>query len=122
MLMNLEIISDSQAEMKTPPLNDADIISALRKFQTDMSDGLTCNFVYTWRVAIDPANSHIVGNDRVLMMAYASLTKVPAFGCKATHKAVARRTNAIKPMLKLASEVGWARIIEVIAAHEKGSE
>ena len=123
MLMNLEIISESQVETKMTRLNDAGIIvSVVEKFQKDMSDGKTCNFDYMWRVAVDPANDHIVANDRVLMMAYASLTKVPAFGCRASNKAVVRRANAIRPMLKLASDVGWAKIIEAIAAHEKGSE
>ena len=56
------------------------------------------------------------------MISLASLTKVPSFGCKATHKAIARRANALKPLLRLANEIGWPRIIEVIAAHEKGSE
>ena len=119
MLMNLEIISESQVETKMTRLNDAGIIvSVVEKFQKDMSDGKTCNFDYMWRVAVDPANDHIVGNDRVLMMAYASLTKVPAFGCRASNKSVVCRANAIRPMLRLASEVGWVRIIEVIAQQE----
>ena len=120
MTMHMETILEVQAEAKAEPITNDSIVSTLGKFQTDMSDGLRCNFDYMWRVAVDPANDHIVVNDRVLMMSLASLTKVPSFGCKATHKAVARRANAIKPMLKLASDVGWAKILEVIAANEKG--
>ena len=114
-----EILLSAQPEATTAPATEADIVRVLKQFQSNMSAGQVCNFGFMWETIL---KSDLRGDALIVKAAISSLTRIKSFGCRSTHKAVARRANALKPLLRLANEIGRPRIIEVIAAYEKGSE
>ena len=106
-----------------PAVTDSEILDALAQFDEDMrADGQYFNASNMWSITTDPAHADLKGDALLVGMALGSLMRKPWLGVNASHAQIATRATHLKRILSLAYQVGWARIIEVIAANEKGSE
>ena len=120
--MNITALQTAQEPETRKAPSDADTVRIMEQFEVDMDDGRHVNFAYLWSVATAPENQHLKGLELVTLMSLASLTKIPSFGCRASHTQVTRRANAIRPVLALAHEIGWKQIMRVLGLIESVGE
>ena len=105
---------DTQHE-PTTEMSDTDIALELAAFnQAIAAEGKIMNTPFMWHTIFDPKHKNIAGDELIVLAAIASLTRNPAFGCRATHKAVATRAASLGLLFSLAAEVGWNRIAQIL--------
>ena len=103
----------------TEPITDGNILEIIATVDEEVrADGLPCNVDELWKALLHPAHADLRADELIVRAAIASLSKNTLQGCRTSHAKIARRATSIKKMLALAHQVGWARIIEVIAAQE----
>lgn len=102
--------------MSTDTMTDEAITTAANAFdRTVRSDGHYFNAPYLWKTALElQQNPEITGDAYLVALALASLTKVPRYGCRCTHKQIADRATALKKFMAVANRVGWKRVFEVL--------
>lgn len=93
-------------------MSDEAVKAAVDDFNRDITaGGQHFNERYLWDMARDlQQHPEITGKAFVLALAIASLTRVPRYGCRATHKMIADRAAAIGKFFAVAQRVGWPRI------------
>ena len=107
--------TQNQTEPATVSATDADILATLAILDEAVrADGLVCNQAFMWETALDPAHADLKGDQLVVMMAIASLTKKPWEGTRCTHKQIGVRAGHIKKILALAHRTGWPRLMTVL--------
>jgi hypothetical protein len=102
--------------MSDDGMSDAAIQAAVDDFKcTIRAGGQHFNETHLWGTARDlQQQPEITGDAFIVALAIASLTKVPRYGCRATHKMIADRATAIKKFFAVAQRVGWPRIMTVL--------
>jgi hypothetical protein len=117
-MIGTNAMNATQSESITE-MTDADIIQRLEEVeQLAHADGLPVNMPFMWHTILDPQHRAISGDELIVLAAIASLTRQPAIGCRATHRAVATRATAIKAFFRLADQVSFSRIMTVLNATE----
>jgi hypothetical protein len=104
-----------QPEIMADTVDDAAILRTLEEFDAAIrADKLVFNARFLWSVALDPKHQEVAGDAQIVFLSIASLTRHPAYGCRATHRQIARRAGSIKRLFELAQEVTWKRIAQVL--------
>lgn len=113
-MLTTEPAQTAQQPTSADSMSDAELRAHLAAFDTEMQDGLTCNFQHLWKTAADLQSQAVKGDTFVVALALASLMKVPRYGTRATHAQIARRASAIKKFFAVVHQIGWPRLIQIL--------
>ena len=116
MLATMTVETTQHEPMIDDGMSDDAINAAVDDFNhTIAAGGQHFNETYLWATAMElQQQPAITGDAFVLALAIASLTKVPRYGCRATHKMITDRATVIRKFFAVAQRVGWPRIMTVL--------
>lgn len=116
MLTTMTLETTPCESRSTDLLSDDAIKVAIDDFdRTIRGDGKHFNETYLWAMAKElQQQPDIKGDAFTVALAIASLTKVPRYGCRAPHKAIAARASALKKFFAVANLAGWARVFSIL--------
>jgi len=91
-----------------PALSEPAIELALEAFQARIQqDGAVLNSANLWHVALDPEIKNYSGDELLVLLSMASLTRDPSIGCISSNKQIRVRAEALRILFGLANKIGW---------------
>ena len=100
-------------------MTDYDIARRLEEFEQAIhADGLPFNPESLWDTATELLRLNVSGQEFLVGVSIASMTRNPREGCRTSHRQIARRANSLKIMFSLAHDAGWERVFSVLGIEE----